>query len=740
MSGIQDDIARAKRALPLPELLRDHYRLGDLTKGDSRSPFRNGDNDHCFGIFQTRGGAWNWKDQVTGDFGDEIDFIARYEQRSPEDARLKYFELAGVKPGEGSSSGAGKSRFQELMKKPRRVAAAETAPEPATEPPAGPEAQPESAAPISPKPGFDWPACVAALDDAAVAEIAAWRGLSEDFLMSLRGHSMIGMFTPWPPGARPAVAFPVHAGGQVIGCHWRLDAHNAALFTEIEKNRGKGRVFEAGSWMYSKGAKTAPMVIGELESASEVFLFESQWDAMAVADRLGWHEGRMDGVAMIITRGAGNGGLVAGMIPDGAKVVAWPQNDQPTRKGDVPSEKWMHDVKRAADRPIRRVDVPKEHADANDWLRAGIDAKALWEAIVSAGDPELSGVVISSFRAALAFDPKNDPNCILGNRWICRSGSALWIGQSGIGKSSLMIQAAILWGLGRDLFGIRPVRPLRSLVIQAENDEGDVAEMIQGVCKAMTDAGPDSKDQMVETLEKQVILARDTIHTSADFAKIAGKLVDRYKPDLVWGDPLLSYAGDDIMQQKVASQFLRNLLNPVAFNTGIAWMMLHHTGKPNADSKAKAHWKESDHSYIGLGSSELTNWARAVNVLASSAHDGIYKLMLPKRGTRAGMRGPSGAATTKIHLEHAKYPQIYWNQVEEPESAAKEKTGHFRPHYEADDILKEMSALDPMKASDLQKRCKEELGMSEKTFYRLWGGIKKRDLVKAQDGEGWVRK
>ena len=36
-------------------------------------------------------------------------------------------------------------------------------------------------------------------------------------------------------------------------------------------------------------------------------------------------------------------------------------------------------------------------------------------------------------------------------------------------------------GGGRPLFGIVPARPLKSLLIQAENDEGDLAEMRDGV-------------------------------------------------------------------------------------------------------------------------------------------------------------------------------------------------------------------------------------------------------------------
>ena len=78
------------------------------------------------------------------------------------------------------------------------------------------------------------------------------------------------------------------------------------------------------------------------------------------------------------------------------------------------------------------------------------------------------------------FDAENDPDNILGNRWLCKGGSCLFVGQSGIGKSSLCMQMSMNWALGRTTFGIRPERPLKSLIVQAENDRGDVAEMFQG--------------------------------------------------------------------------------------------------------------------------------------------------------------------------------------------------------------------------------------------------------------------
>ena len=57
---------------------------------------------------------------------------------------------------------------------------------------------------------------------------------------------------------------------------------------------------------------------------------------------------------------------------------------------------------------------------------------------------------------------------------------SLFVGQSGIGKSSLAMQMAVSWALGKEVFGIKTVKPLKSLLIQAGNDFGDVSEMLRG--------------------------------------------------------------------------------------------------------------------------------------------------------------------------------------------------------------------------------------------------------------------
>jgi RecA-family ATPase len=306
------------------------------------------------------------------------------------------------------------------------------------------------------------------------------------------------------------------------------------------------------------------------------------------------------------------------------------------------------------------------------------------------------------------FDTKNDPSNILGDRWLCKGGSCLFVGQSGIGKSSLCLQLAINWALGRTSFGIRPERPLKSLIIQAENDRGDVAEMVQG---SLTGMEIKRDDDAFTALQKHLVIVTESVTTGEKFTEAVRHLIGKHKPDLVWLDPLLSFIGDDISRQDVCSYFLRNLLNPIAFESGVTWMMMHHTPKPSADPKSKSGWNTTDHSYAGTGSAELTNWARAVCLLRSTKDEGRFQLVLAKRGKRAGATTLEGGRTSLIHLKHAD-DGILWEQTPEPIVMKPEKKARAKKAAPKPKLSKE--ELSEMRKDVATKNLKDVQGLVDR--------------------------
>jgi RecA-family ATPase len=257
-----------------------------------------------------------------------------------------------------------------------------------------------------------------------------------------------------------------------------------------------------------------------------------------------------------------------------------------------------------------------------------------------------------------SYNTLEDPNHVIGHgRWLCRGGSLLITGQSGIGKSSFTMQTACSWALGRELFGIPVKKALRVGVIQAECDVGDLAEAYQGVTSSM---GLSAADRQV--LRQNLIFYTETSKTGKDFADLVRKIVVRQHLDVIFCDPLLSYVGGDLSKQEVASHFLRNCIQPILKDTGCIIVFTHHEGKPKPKEVTEGQ-TISDMAYSGLGSSELVNWARAIiNVRRESKDYPIFSFNLTKRGKLAGMRLPDGKPTLSIKLRHAE-GKVLWEVV-----------------------------------------------------------------------------
>lgn len=317
------------------------------------------------------------------------------------------------------------------------------------------------------------------------------------------------------------------------------------------------------------------------------------------------------------------------------------------------------------------------------------------------------------------YDTENDPNCLIGKRWLCRGGSCLLVGSSGIGKSSLAVQIGISWALGKDCFGI-PIAEkysetgLKVLLIQAENDDGDNAEILRGVVEGMGLNEFENKKEF-ELLNNNFFIYRDATHTGFKFIENLQRLIDRYRPDIVILDPLLSFVGGDISKQEVCGQFLRNWLNPIAQASGCAWLCVHHTGKPSTDKDARKNWVFTDWAYLGLGSSELVNWTRAAMILRQIDQD-HFELRLAKRGSRACAKTLNGYPTNIVYLKHN--PEyIHWIQCDEPEK-----------DNEKDNEQENSSDFDTENANENDLNNENYNNEDEKAKQRKWFDITRQNL------------
>ncbi len=267
----------------------------------------------------------------------------------------------------------------------------------------------------------------------------------------------------------------------------------------------------------------------------------------------------------------------------------------------------------------------------------------------------------------LALAVGNDDAELLRHRFLCRGAGLLLVGPTGIGKSSLEMQMMILWALGREAFGIQPTRPLRSLLVQAENDDGDLVEMRDGVIRGLELSRADAA-----AAGDRIIVVREDSRTGvAFFAGTLRPLLDQHRPELVWIDPALSYLGGEASSQKDVGGFLRNCLNPLLREFGCGGLVVHHTNKPPS-GREKPDWQAGDFAYLGSGSIEWAGWARGVLALRSVGSQLVFELRAAKRGARLRWKQPDGETTAYTRLvAHSGTPGlICWREADPSEAPA----------------------------------------------------------------------
>jgi hypothetical protein len=193
---------------------------------------------------------------------------------------------------------------------------------------------------------FDWSHSVGALTERHLERLGNERWYSREFCSWLRENKLVGLHND-------CVAFPVHnEAGTVVGVHYCL---------------------EDRSWRYHpKGMRTAPLIIGDLASAKQVHVFESQWDMLAFMDRTDIYPSET--VAFIATRGASNAQLVHGLLREGVSVCAWPQND-------AAGEKWLSDFCAHAGTKVAKAVIPAPHKDMNEWTASGARCEDIYGAL-----------------------------------------------------------------------------------------------------------------------------------------------------------------------------------------------------------------------------------------------------------------------------------------------------------------------------------------------------------------------
>jgi hypothetical protein len=401
---------------------------------------------------------------------------------------------------------------------------------------------------------FNWRACVDAFTSEHVAKLADWRGYSPAFCQWLKDNALAGLHDG-------CIAFPVHGdGGSVTGAHYRLKAD--------------------GSWRFEPlGSRVRPLVIGDLANSRMVHVFESQWDAFAVCDKLAMHT--FSGFAVLVTRGAENGGLVAGLIPDDAEVFAWPQNDPEDKRnaktGKTPAEKWLATVAEKAGARVRSVSTPAAHKDANDWTRAGANVDNLMAAIRTARTIAERPRRLIEFRTPSQLKAFVPPvgSVLVGDCHIVRGAVFVIGGAPGVGKSRAGVALAEAGATGLDWFGLKVHRKFKTMIIQNENGEHRLKN-------EFSELDTDVLDPWVRVCVPPPF---GLTFEREDFRALLAKEIADFKPDVIVLDPWNAVAPDDRAADYLETFRVIRSVIPAGDNAP-ALGIVAHTRKPKSDEKA----------------------------------------------------------------------------------------------------------------------------------------------------------
>jgi hypothetical protein len=514
------------------------------------------------------------------------------------------------------------------------------------------------------------------------------------------------------------------AGQKIVAQYPYHDADSRLLFEVVRfepktfrQRRPDPSALDGWTWN-TKGVKRVlfrlPETIAAIKAGLSIFLTEGEKDALAMVEH-----------GFAATCNSGGAGKWLDTYTEtlrSADVVIVADNDGPGRKHAADVAGKLFGVART----VKTIQLPdtngKPVKDAADYFAAGgqaVDLNALAKAApLFTGQPANDGGPIAKPLFALVRPSRDDGSELLRFRFLCRGGGLLLCGPTGIGKSALALQAAILWAVGRLCFCIEPTRPLKSLIVQAENDEGDMVEMRDGII-----AGLQLNESDAKAATENVLVCREDEFCGAAFWGRVRLLLGEHKPDILWIDPALAYIGGESNSQKDVGEFLRNRLNPLLREFNCAAVVVHHTNKP-ATGRERPKWQAGDYAYLGAGSAEWANWARAVLALRSIGSHDFFELHAAKRGARLSWLDDQKQRSFVKYLAHAKEPGIIcWYEVAlddvEPVGRPKGKT------YDPEEIFALLSP-EGLTRTEWVKQAHDECGVSEATLDR-----ERRELKKA---------
>lgn len=285
--------------------------------------------------------------------------------------------------------------------------------------------------------------------------------------------------------------------------------------------------------------------------------------------------------------------------------VEWSARSGKFSSGEA-RKKWDRDLTPPDSQTFKSVFY---YALQNNWPGSALKAQTQKRAVAS-----LEAFVLEPLTRTELREAKLNPRVVLP--FMLYADVRTRIAAGGVGKTTLALYEAICLGLGRELWGRAPDRPMRTALVTREDARETLAARMREIMKAMEldSEGVDLVLSNVLIMDLSAVSYRisavvgDVVLPHVDNLDWLIKHLKGFAPDWLIMDPLVSFG---VGEQRVndAEQGLIEAMRILKKEFDCCVEGIHHSGKANAREKTLDQ-------YSGRGGSALADGARMVCVLA----------------------------------------------------------------------------------------------------------------------------
>ena len=220
---------------------------------------------------------------------------------------------------------------------------------------------------------------------------------------------------------------------------------------------------------------------------------------------------------------------------------------------------------------------------------------------------------------------------LLGNGFLERASAVLLAGPSGIGKSSIAMQAGCCWSCGAAAFDLQPPKAWRIVMMQNEDSVNDLVRQSESLRFLGLNEKLIQENFWIETVRGKI---------GHGAIKVMRDLIKWHRADMLLLNPLSAYHEGDISLNRDNIRFLYGELGALLEELRIGLFGFHHKGKPAKGHQGKNNQPPEDVYYQVmydiLGGSTLTNFFRGIITVSPVGNSQVFKFVVAKRFEESG--------------------------------------------------------------------------------------------------------